>query len=261
MTIEAVANTGDARGRALTGESAGRTLTLSIIIPAYNEERTIETLLEKVLAVPLHGVRREVIVIDDRSSDGTRERLKRFGPSIRIIEHPRNRGKGAAVRSGFQAATGDILLIQDADLEYDPNDYPQMIEPIVRGQADVVIGSRFLLQKPHFFTPGGQPFFTHFVGNLMIIWLANLLYGFRATDYEGCYKAFSRAVIARTPVVTDGFDFDNELICKLLRRRQRIVEVPIRYYPRLYGEGKKIRWQHGLQMLWAIIKWRVKPFS
>lgn len=260
MTIETVPNTGDVRGGAMSGASPSRTLTLSIIIPAYNEERTIETLLDKVLAVQLPGVGREVIVVDDHSTDGTRDRLKRFGSAIRVITHPRNRGKGAAVRSGFQAATGDILLIQDADLEYDPNDYPQMIEPIVGGEADVVIGSRFLLQKPHFFTPDGQPFFTHFVGNLMIIWLANLLYGFRATDYEGCYKAFSKAVIARTPVVTDGFDFDNELICKLLRRRQRIVEVPIHYYPRIYGEGKKIRWQHGLQMLWAIIKWRVKPF-
>jgi glycosyltransferase involved in cell wall biosynthesis len=233
---------------------------LSIVIPVYNEAETIEPLLRKVQAVPLDGVEKEVIVVDDHSTDETRDRVERFGSGVRLLVHPRNRGKGAAVRTGFQAATGDILLIQDADLEYEPNDYPRVIEPILRGEADAVMGSRFLFQKPRFFTRDGQPFFSHFIGNLIIIWLTNLLYGFRATDYEGCYKAFSRQVIDETPVMTDGFDFDNELVCKLLRRRRRIVEVPIHYYPRVYREGKKIRWQHGLRMVWAIVKWRVKPF-
>ena len=235
-------------------------MTLSIVIPVHNEERTIETVIQRVQQVPLEGLQREIVVVDDCSTDGTAEILNRLNGTVRVVRHPSNLGKGAAVRSGFQAATGDILLIQDADLEYDPNDYPALVAPIVRGEADAVMGSRFLTQKPKFFPQHGDPFFSHYFGNKMIIWLTNLLYGFRATDYEGCYKAFTRRVVQEFPVTTNSFDFDNELICKLLRRRQRLVEVPIRYHPRLYSEGKKIRWQHGVRMLWAIIKWRVKPF-
>ena len=232
---------------------------LSIVVPVYNEARLIEPTLRRVMASPLE---KEVIVVDDASTDGTSEVLARLARElpIRILAHPANRGKGAAVRTGFQAAAGDILLIQDADLEYDPADYPALIEPVRRGEADAVMGSLFLLQKPRFFTPRGDPFFSHYVGNKVIIWLTNLLYGFHATDYEGCYKAFSREVIEATPVLADGFEFDNELICKLLRRRRRIAEVPIRYTPRDYREGKKIRWPHGVKMVWTILKWRVTPF-
>lgn len=232
---------------------------LSVVIPVYNEAALIEVTLGRVLASP---VEKEIIVVDDGSTDSTgavlaslRQRLP-----IRVITQPRNLGKGAAVRRGFQEATGEILIIQDADLEYDPSDYPVLMEPILRGEADAVIGSRFLLERPTFFTPGGAPFFSHYLGNRIIIWLTNLLYGFRATDYEGCYKAFARAVIRETPVAANGFEFDNELVCKLLRRRRRIVEVPIHYAPREYREGKKIRWQHGVIMLWTIVKWRVLPF-
>jgi len=202
----------------------------------------------------------ELVVVDDCSTDGTRETLQRFGGAIRLILHDRNRGKGAAVRSGFQAATGDVLLIQDADLEYDVGDYPRLVEPILQGEADAVIGSRFALQRPRFFTSDGRLFVSHVLGNMAIIWLTNLLYGFRATDYEGCYKVFSRRVIQETPLVSNGFELDNEIICKLFRRGWRIKEVPIRYVPRGYRDGKKIRWQHGLRMLWAILKWRVAPF-
>ncbi len=232
---------------------------LSVIVPVYNEARLIEQALRRVAASPLDT---EVIVVDDASTDGTAEVLARLAQElpIRILTHPANRGKGAAVRTGFQAATGRILLIQDADLEYDPADYPALIEPIRRGEADAVLGSRFLRQRPRFFTPHGDPFFSHYIGNKVIIWLTNLLYGFHATDYEGCYKAFSREVIEATPVLAEGFEFDNELICKLLRRRRRLVEVPIRYTPRDYREGKKIRWPHGVKMVWTILKWRVKPF-
>ena len=240
--------------------SGAATTTLSVVIPVYNEVQTIDRVVRAVQAVEIEGVRLEVVVVDDGSHDGTAEQLARFGHSIRLIHHARNRGKGAALRSGFEAATGDIVLIQDADLEYKPTDYPALIAPILRGEADAVMGSRFLLQKPHFFTKQGDPFFSHYLGNILIIWLTNWLYGFHATDYEGCYKAFSRRVVEDTPVATNGFDFDNELICKLLRRRRRIVEVPIHYTPRPYAQGKKIRWQHGLQMLWAIVKWRVTPF-
>jgi len=233
---------------------------LSIVIPAYNEAASIETVLQNVLASPVP--RKDVIVVDDGSTDGTGELLERLRQTlpIRVIRHARNRGKGAAVRTGFAAATGDILIIQDADLEYEPDDYPLLMEPILQGRAEAVLGSRFLLEKPKFLTHGGDPFFSHYLGNKLIIWLTNLLYGFHATDYEGCYKAFTREVIRQTPVEADGFEFDNEFVCKLLRRRRRIVEVPIRYKPRLYAQGKKIRWHHGVRMLWTILKWRFKPF-
>ena len=235
-------------------------MKLSVIIPVYNEAQTIDALIRKVQAVELEGLEQEIIVVDDRSVDGTRERLERLNGAIRVIFHPRNLGKGAAVRSGFQAATGDLLLIQDADLEYDPRDYAALVAPILQGEAEVVMGSRFLRERPRFFTTRGDPFFSHYIGNRLIIWLTNWLYGFHATDYEGGYKVFTRAVIQETPVEANGFEFDNELICKLLRRRRRIVEVPIHYNPRVYGEGKKIRWQHGARMLWAILQWRVKSF-
>jgi len=237
-----------------------RPATISIVIPAYNEEETIETLLHRLRQVEFDGLRTEVIVVDDHSTDQTLERLRRFGGGIRLIQHARNQGKGAAVKTGFEAARGDVLVIQDADLEYDPHDIPRVVEPIVQGHADAVLGSRFLWQKPKFFTRHGSPFFSHYIGNRLIIWLTNWLYGFHATDYEGCYKAFRADVIRATPVGADGFEFDNELICKLLRQKRRIREVPIHYHPRLYQEGKKIRWQHGVRMLWTILKWRVWSF-
>lgn len=234
---------------------------LSVVIPVYNEAKWIEAILRKVLASAVE-VEKEVLVVDDGSTDGTREILARLRQQwpIRVLLQPRNRGKGAAVRAGFAAASGDILLIQDADLEYDPADYPVVIGPILRGEADAVMGSRFLMRKPDFFHPNGDPFFTHYIGNLAIIWLTNLLYGFRATDYEGCYKAISRAVLQEIPLTANGFELDNELICKLLRRRRRIAEVSIHYTPRPYEEGKKIRWHDGVRIVWTIVKWRVKPF-
>ena len=238
---------------------ATRAPVLTVVVPVYNEPNLIETVLRRVLASP---VEKEVIVVDDGSTQATKDALARLQNTlpVRVITHPQNRGKGAAVRTGFSAATGDIVLIQDADLEYDPGDYPTLMRPILEGRAEVVLGSRFALYKPHFFTPQGEPFFTHYIGNLLVIWLTNTLYGFHATDYEGCYKAFTRQVIQETPVQANGFEFDNELVCKLLRRRRKIVEVPIHYAPRSYKEGKKIRWQHGVRMIWAILKWRVLPF-
>ena len=232
---------------------------LSIVVPVYNEPTLIEPVLRQVLASP---VEKEVIVVDDGSAEATKQVLARLQNElpILVITHSKNQGKGAAVRSGFQAATGDIVIIQDADLEYDPGDYPTLMRPILEGRAEVVLGSRFALHKPKFFTPEGEPFFSHYIGNNLIIWLTNTLYGFHATDYEGCYKAFTRRVIQETPVKANGFEFDNELICKLLRRRRKIVEVPIHYAPRSYKEGKKIRWQDGARMVWAILKWRVMPF-
>jgi glycosyltransferase involved in cell wall biosynthesis len=230
-------------------------MKLSIVIPAYNEERTIELLIKRVQAVDLGDIEREIIVVNDGSKDGTQEVLKSI-PGIVHISHSRNVGKGAALTTGFQAATGDILLIQDADLEYDPQDYLAVLQPILGGTSDVVLGSRFILYRPTFFGTRRSPYLSHYIGNMVITSFANLLYGRRFTDYEGCYKAFLRTVVAATPVKAHGFEFDNELICKLIRKGARIVEVPIRYTPRTYAHGKKINWKHGLIILWAVTKWR-----
>jgi glycosyltransferase involved in cell wall biosynthesis len=230
-------------------------MKLSVIIPAYNERSTIEAVVRRVQAVNLGPIEKEIIVIDDGSRDGTTDILKALS-GIRHILHERNAGKGAALTTGFQAATGDIVLIQDADLEYHPEDYRTVIQPIVDGTCDAVMGSRFLLYKPKFFGKRRSPYLTHYIGNKLIVVVTNLLYGQRFTDYEGCYKAFTRTVLASTPVEAKGFEFDNELICKLMRKGARIVEVPIHYTPRTYAHGKKINWKHGLIILWTIIKWR-----
>ena len=235
-------------------------MKLSIIIPAYNEEGTIEAVVRRVQAVNLGPIEKEIIVVDDGSRDGTTEILKDLS-GIRRISHERNAGKGAALTTGFRAATGDIVLIQDADLEYHPEDYRTVIQPIVDGACDAVIGSRFLLYKPKFFGKRRSPYLTHYIGNKLIVDVTNLLYGQHFTDYEGCYKAFTRTILASTPVEAKGFEFDNELVCKLMRKGARIVEVPIHYTPRTYGHGKKITWKHGLIMLWTIVKWRFLPLG
>jgi glycosyltransferase involved in cell wall biosynthesis len=233
---------------------------LSVVIPAYNEEATIAETIQRVRSVDLGGLDLEIVVVDDGSKDRTREILKTI-PDIRAVLHERNSGKGAAVKTGFRAATGDVLLIQDADLEYDPNDYGTLLQPILDGRVEVVIGSRFLLERLVFFGKGAKsPFFTHYIGNKLIVWLTNWLYWHSATDYEGGLKAFSKRVIDSIPIEANGFEYDNELICKLLRRGHRIGEVPIKYRPRTYEEGKKINWRDGVRMIWTIVRWRFQPF-
>lgn len=232
-------------------------MKLSIVIPAYNEEATIERVIRRVQDVDLGAIEKEIIVVNDGSRDGT-ERILRGLTGIRHLAHERNRGKGAALTTGFRAATGDIILIQDADLEYDPQDYAAVIRPILEGRADAVMGSRFILYRLTLFGKRRSPYLLHYLGNRLITAVTNLLYGQRFTDYEGCYKAFRRDVVAATPVTATGFEFDNELMCKLFRKGARVVEVPIRYAPRTYQSGKKITWRHGLVILWTIIKWRIR---
>jgi glycosyltransferase involved in cell wall biosynthesis len=231
---------------------------ISIIIPAYNEEETIATVIQRVEAISLGDIKKEIIVVDDASTDGTADVLKNIR-NIHLISHSRNTGKGAALTSGINAATGDIVIFQDADLEYTPEDYPVVIQPLLDGRCDAVMGSRFLRERPVFWGTRKSPYLNHYIGNLLIISITNLLYGRRFTDYEGCYKAFTRSILLDTPVRSTGFAFDNELICKLLRKGARISEVPIQYNPRTYSQGKKITWRHGLIMLWTIVKWRVLP--
>lgn len=235
-------------------------MKLSVVIPAYNEERTVAETIQQVKAVDLGGLDLEIVVVDDGSKDQTREILKTI-PGIRVVLHGRNSGKGAAVKSGFQAATGDIVLIQDADLEYDPQDYGALVQPILDGRVEAVMGSRFFLERPLFFGKGAKsPFFTHYIGNILIVGLTNALYRHSSTDYEGGLKAFSKRVVDSFPIAANGFEYDNELICKLLRRGHRIAEVPIKYRPRTYEEGKKIKWQDGVRMIWTIVQWRFRPF-
>ena len=198
-------------------------------------------------------------MVDDGSQHQTVKVLKETS-DIRLILHGKNKGKGAALKTGIENATGDIILLQDADSEYDPQDYPALLQPILEGRSEFVMGSRFLYKRPRFLTKDGDPFISHFMGNLLIIWATNFLYGQKKTDYEGCYKVFTKSLIERIPIRANGFEFDNELICKAFRRGYQICEVPIRYSPRLYSEGKKIKWQDGVRMLWNIVMWRFRPF-
>jgi glycosyltransferase involved in cell wall biosynthesis len=233
---------------------------LTVVIPAYNEERTIAEVLRRVKDVEIGGLEREIIVVDDGSRDRTREIL-RDTSGIRAIFHEKNRGKGGALQTGIEAATGDVVIFQDADLEYDPSDYKTLLDPIVAGRCEFVMGSRFLREKPKFILGGNSPFFTHYIGNKVVVLLTNLLYLNRATDYEGCYKAVTRRLLVSLRIGCDGFEFDNELICKALRLGHRIIEVPISYHPRSYDDGKKITWRHGMRMLWTIVKWRFTPLG
>ena len=228
-------------------------MKLSIIMPAYNERRTIEAIVERVLAVDLPGMTKELIIVDDASSDGTADILKTMDgrDGIRVFTQSPNQGKGAAVARGFKEATGDILLIQDADLEYDPAEYPSLLGPILRGDADVVYGSRFQ-GSPH-----GQRvlYFWHSVGNKMLTLLSNAVTDLNLTDMETCYKAFTSDVAKRLDLRSKRFGVEPEMTCKIARLRVRIYEVPISYHGRTYAEGKKIGLKDAVQAAWTILRY------
>ncbi|MDH3403785.1 MAG: glycosyltransferase family 2 protein [Acidobacteriota bacterium] len=228
---------------------------LSIVIPAYNEVRTVEELLRRVREAELPaGLERQIVVVDDGSTDGTSELLERLRtPGMELIRHEENRGKGAALRSGFARADGDILLVQDADLEYHPRDYPALLAPILDGEADVVFGSRF---------HGGPQrvlFFWHYVGNRALTLLSNLLSDLNLSDMETCYKVMRREAIAGLELSSNRFGIEPELTAKLAKRKLRIFEVPISYYGRTYEEGKKIGWRDGVAAAWAIVRYNLFP--
>jgi glycosyltransferase involved in cell wall biosynthesis len=219
-------------------------------MPVYNEAATVEEILRRVEAV---GLAEEIIVVDDGSSDGTRELLQRIAPqhpSVRLILHDRNRGKGAAIRTGIQHAAADLVLIQDADLEYDPQEIPQLLKPIQDGKADVVYGSRFLgaARRP--------TMFWHMVANQLLTLMTNVLYNSILSDMETGYKLFRREVIQAIPLRANRFDFEPEITAKLLRRRVRIFEVPISFNPREYSEGKKIGLKDAFAAVWALLRYR-----
>ena len=227
-------------------------MKLSIIIPVYNEEATIQQLVAKVQSVPLG---KEIIIVDDASTDGSLEKLRSFASehNIRVIEHEHNQGKGAALRTGFQHVTADIVIIQDADLEYDPEEYPRLIAPVVAGEADVVYGSRFAGGESH-----RVLYFWHFVGNRILTLLSNMLTGLNLTDMETCYKVFTRETIQQVSIEENRFGFEPEITAKLAKIKGiRIYEVGISYSGRTYDEGKKIGWKDGLWAIWCIVKYNL----
>jgi glycosyltransferase involved in cell wall biosynthesis len=226
-------------------------MKLSIVMPVFNERTTLPAVLERVASVSFD---KEIVIVDDGSTDGTREYLQKMaqdpGEGIRVFFHDRNRGKGAALRTGFREVQGDLVIIQDADLEYDPKDYPNLLNPILDGRADVVYGSRFL-GGPH-----RVLFFWHYVGNKLLTLISNMLTNLNLSDMETCYKVFRAEVIKNLAFSSDGFDIEAEITVKIAKAGYRVYETPISYSGRDYSEGKKITWRDAFPALWALIKYR-----
>jgi len=227
---------------------------LSVVIPCYNEEATIREIVETVAGAPREGLELELIVVDDCSADGSRALLEgELKPLIsKVLTHEVNKGKGAALQTGFEAATGDIILVQDADLEYDPHEYPNLLAPILAGKADVVFGSRF---------QGGQPhrvvYFWHMVGNKFLTLLSNMFTNINLTDMETCYKVFRAEILKSIRIEENRFGFEPEITAKVAKLGVRVFEVGISYYGRTYSQGKKIGWKDGFRALYAIVKYNV----
>jgi len=228
---------------------AGRVRKLSVIVPVFNERATVAEIVRRMRSVEL-PVDREILIVDDGSDDGTAAVLTQLGDStVRVLKHPSNRGKGAAIRTGLENATGDLVLVQDADLEYDPDDWPRLLAPVLKGRARVVYGSRFTGERRNML-------FLHWVGNRFLSLVTNMLYNSTLSDMETCYKLFDRHVLDGVRLEANRFDFEPEFTAKVLRKGIRIYEVPISYAGREPNEGKKITWHDGVVALWTLVKYR-----
>lgn len=225
-------------------------MKLSIIIPVYNEKGTIKEIIERVRCVDIGNIEKEIIIVDDFSTDGSRDVLKDEEKSgIRAIYHEKNEGKGAAIRTALGHITGDLILIQDADLEYDPEDYTKLLNPILKGKADVVYGSRFTGERRNML-------FLHWVGNRFLTLVTNILYNTTLSDMETCYKLFRAKAVEGVKIRSNRFSFEPEITAKVLKKGIRIYEVPISYAGREFKEGKKITWRDGFSALWTLVKYR-----
>ena len=223
---------------------------LSVIVPVFDERNTVGEIVRRMRAVDLGGIELEIVMVDDASSDGTDKILSALEDStVRVVRHAVNQGKGAAIRTGLEFARGDLLLIQDADLEYDPEDWPKLLKPILTGKARVVYGSRFTGERKNML-------FLHWVGNRFLSLVTNVLYNTTISDMETCYKLFDREVLAGLKIEAQRFEFEPEITAKVLRRGHRVYEVPISYAGREIDEGKKITWRDGFIALWTLVKYR-----
>lgn len=237
-------------------------MKLSIIIPVYNEEKTVTKLLKKVLEVKLpKGMKREIVVVDDGSKDSSKLKVKNAKlqyniKELKLIEHKTNKGKGAAIRTGIKNSTGDLLIIQDADLEYDPKDYISLLEPVLSGKAEVVYGSRLKKYPLRIVGSKRTPLVLHYLGNKFLTLVTNLLYCSNLTDMETCYKLFKKSALKGIEIKSNRFEFEPEITAKLLKKGVKIYEVPISVKPRGYDEGKKITWKDGFFAVWTLVKYR-----
>jgi glycosyltransferase involved in cell wall biosynthesis len=231
-------------------------MKLSIIIPVYNEEGTIKEIISRVKKVKISkDITKEIIVIDDKSTDSSLKILKKI-KDIKLLNHKKNQGKGATIRSGLKHSTGEVIIIQDADLEYNPEDYSRLISPIITNKADVVYGSRLKNYPIKIFGKKHTPFLTHYLGNKFLSFVTRLLYGSNITDMETCYKIFKKEVIKNIKLEFDRFEFEPEITAKILKAGYKIHEVSIKVTPRGYDEGKKITWKDGFMAIWTLVKYR-----